>query len=384
MDFQRQRPGPALGGGSGPAPGSGPRVRPAGPPPPGHGNQAIQDQLPRPGTGPGPRGRDPQPAPVEAPPTVAISSTLKLGSKGEEVKALQSFLGIAPSGTFDPATRAALVAWQVGKGLEGDGIVGPDTRTVLGGGVLVPRDGLTSRFHDDSRFVPTYRATAQSESEQYRTEEDPYAVGAITRPSKEQDLGGKTYGTYQFESYVYRDGSHAGAAMRDNSTVMRFARWEKNPFGKELLEVVQKHGVASAQFDAKWSELTARDNKGFGQAQEDFLLIDARAKVDGFFDAAELDEKARKDSRLFDVVLGTLNQYGGLADGMAAHIAARQKAAGRKLTADEVGVALQEFKWGKVDAHFQSSPDARPGIRNRINREGALFEGYQRKPLPRR
>ena len=30
--------------------------------------------------------------------------------------------------------------------------------------------------------------------------------------------------------------------------------------------------------------------------------------------------------------------------------------------ADEVGVALQEFKWGKVDAHFQSSPDARPSL----------------------
>lgn len=334
--------------------------------------------------GPGPRGRDPQPAPVEAPSKVAISSTLMLGSKGEEVKALQAFLGLAPSGTFDAATRAALVAWQVGKGLEGDGIAGPDTRTVLGGGALVPRDGLTSRFHDESWFIPTYQATAQSESEQYRTEEDPYAVGAITRPSKDQDLGGKTYGTYQFESHVYRDGSHAGEAMRDGSTVMRFARWEKNSFGEELREVIQKHGVASAPFDAKWSELTARDNKGFGQAQEDFLLIDARAKVDGFFDAAEVEENARKDSRLFDVVLGTLNQYSSLADGMAAHIAARQKAAGRKLSADEVGVALQEFRWGKVDAHVQSSPDARPGIRNRINREGALFEGYQRKPLPRR
>lgn len=342
-------------------------VEPAGP-----GNEALQEQLR---------------AQTAAAATVTLSKTLKVGSKGDDVKALQSFLGLSPSGSFDEATRLALAAWQKSKDLDDDGIAGPGTRTVLAGKALVKKDGLTSPHHDETKFVPTYRATAQSESDQYRTKGDPYAVGAVSKPTKDEDLGGKTYGTYQFESYVYKDGTHASDALRDNSTVIRFANWDKNPFGKELKEVIKASGVASDAFDKKWAELTKRDNKGFGQAQQDFLLIDAKAKVDAFFDRAEIDPAARKDERLFDVVLGTLNQYFKLANGMADHLAATQKAAlakpgGKKLTADQIGVALQDYKWGNVAANFKSSPKAHEGIRNRVNREGALFEGFEKKALP--
>jgi hypothetical protein len=355
MDFQRQRLPPRPS----PQPIRARPVEPAGP-----GNQALQEQL-------------------RAQATVTLSKTLKVGSRGEEVKLLQSFLGLQPSGSFDEATRRALAAWQKGKGLDDDGIAGPDTRTVLSGKPLLKKDGLTSPHHDDSKFVPTYRATAQSESDMYRTKDDPYAVGAISKPSKDEDLGGKTYGTYQFESYVYKDGTHASDALRDNSTVIRFINWDKNPFGAELKVVLKASGVASDAFDKKWAELTKRDNKGFGKAQQDFLLVDAKAKVDAFFDRAEIDPAARKDARLFDVVLGTLNQYFTLANGMADHIAATQKAAKKKLSVDEIGVALQDYKWGKVSAHFKSSPKAHTGIRNRVNREGALFEGYEKKALPK-
>ncbi len=364
MDFQRQRLPPRPS----PQPIRARPVEPAGP-----GNQALQEQL---------RASPPAAA------TLTLGKTLKVGSKGEEVKLLQSFLGLQPSGSFDEATRLALAAWQKRKGLDDDGIAGPDTRTVLSGKPLLKKDGLTSPHHDESKFVPTYRATAQSESDKYRTKDDPYAVGAISKPNKDEDLGGKTYGTYQFESYVYRDGTHASDALRDNSTVIRFINWDKNPFGAELKVVLKASGVASDAFDKKWAELTKRDNKGFGKAQQDFLLIDAKAKVDAFFDRAEIDPAARKDARLFDVVLGTLNQYFKLADGMADYIAATQKAAmekpgGKKLTADQIGVALQDYKWGKVSTHFKSSPKAHEGIRNRVNREGALFEGFEKKPMPK-
>lgn len=352
-------------------------------------NQVAQAALPSTGpqaparTGPAPGAGQQAPAQA-ATPTVTITRTLKLGASGDEVKALQRFLGLEDDGDFGTGTKAALAAWQARNGLEGDGVAGPDTRTVLAGGKVTLPDPLRSRHHDDSKFVPTYRATAQSESDQYRTKADPYAVGAVTHPSKDDDLGGKTYGTYQFESYVYNDGTDAGEKLRDASTVMRFVRWDKNPFGKELQAVIKEHGVASEQFDQKWAELTTRDNKAFGKAQEDFLLLDVKAKVDAWFDKAGVDATARKDPELFDVVLGTLNQYDSLAGGMAEHIAAKQKAAGKTLTADEIGVALQEYKWDKVTTHFKSSPKAHSGIRNRVNREGALFDGYQRKPHPRK
>jgi len=58
--------------------------------------------------------------------------TLKVGSKGEEVKALQAKLGLAVDGNFGPGTEAKLKAWQTANGLTADGIAGPSTLAKLG------------------------------------------------------------------------------------------------------------------------------------------------------------------------------------------------------------------------------------------------------------
>ena len=58
--------------------------------------------------------------------------TLKVGSKGEEVKALQEKLGLAADGDFGPGTEAKLKAWQTANGLTADGIAGPATLAKLG------------------------------------------------------------------------------------------------------------------------------------------------------------------------------------------------------------------------------------------------------------
>ena len=58
--------------------------------------------------------------------------TLKVGSKGEEVKALQSKLGLAADGDFGPGTEAKLKAWQTSNGLTADGVAGPATLAKLG------------------------------------------------------------------------------------------------------------------------------------------------------------------------------------------------------------------------------------------------------------
>ena len=58
--------------------------------------------------------------------------TLKVGSKGEEVKALQEKLGLAADGDFGPGTEAKLKAWQTTNGLTADGIAGPSTLAKLG------------------------------------------------------------------------------------------------------------------------------------------------------------------------------------------------------------------------------------------------------------
>jgi len=72
-------------------------------------------------------------------PSINITSTLRRGSKGSEVKALQQYLNQlgyncgTPDGIFGTKTEAAVKAFQKAKGLTADGIVGPKTRAALNG-----------------------------------------------------------------------------------------------------------------------------------------------------------------------------------------------------------------------------------------------------------
>lgn len=59
-------------------------------------------------------------------------TTLKLGSKGEDVKTLQKLLGLTPDGNFGPNTDKKVKEWQKSKGLTPDGVVGPKSWALLG------------------------------------------------------------------------------------------------------------------------------------------------------------------------------------------------------------------------------------------------------------
>ena len=52
---------------------------------------------------------------------------LKIGSSGEEVKKLQTKLGLVADGGFGPKTEAKVKEWQSANGLKADGIVGDGT-----------------------------------------------------------------------------------------------------------------------------------------------------------------------------------------------------------------------------------------------------------------
>lgn len=230
-----------------------------------------------------------------------------------------------------------------------------------------------SPWHDDSKFVPAFAMTAFHESGSYRKADDPYAVGAITRPSRRQDLGGKTYGTYQFESSVYADGSTSGSRRAAGSTLMRFVNSPGNPFGPQLREAAEKYGIASPGFDEVWKQLAQTQNKAFGEAQQAFLLADRSQSVDGFMNRAQLSDEVRNDPRIVDLVMGTTNQVASLADGVADFLAQKQASLGRKLSVEEVGVAITDYKKEHIGSWFKSSPEAQAGIRNRYNEEQAVF-----------
>ncbi|WIX91210.1 L,D-transpeptidase family protein [Amycolatopsis sp. DG1A-15b] len=70
---------------------------------------------------------------------------LRQGSVGPSVAEAQAKLNragtrlpLAEDGIFGPKTRAAVVAFQAGRGISADGIVGPRTRTALDAGNVVP------------------------------------------------------------------------------------------------------------------------------------------------------------------------------------------------------------------------------------------------------
>ena len=52
---------------------------------------------------------------------------LKVGSSGDDVKKLQTKLGLGADGAFGPGTEKAVKAWQAANGLTADGIVGDGT-----------------------------------------------------------------------------------------------------------------------------------------------------------------------------------------------------------------------------------------------------------------
>jgi putative chitinase len=57
---------------------------------------------------------------------------LKVGSKGEDVKKLQTKLGTAADGAFGPGTEKLVKEWQAANGLTADGIVGDGTWAKMG------------------------------------------------------------------------------------------------------------------------------------------------------------------------------------------------------------------------------------------------------------
>ena len=65
-------------------------------------------------------------------PPKIVHSTVRKGSKGETVKAVQAALGVTADGDFGPGTEAAVMQWQRRNGLVPDGIVGKATLAAMG------------------------------------------------------------------------------------------------------------------------------------------------------------------------------------------------------------------------------------------------------------
>ena len=57
--------------------------------------------------------------------------TIRLGSKGEDVKILQKYLGLNPDCNFGPNTDKKVKEWQKSKGLVADGVIGSKSWAII-------------------------------------------------------------------------------------------------------------------------------------------------------------------------------------------------------------------------------------------------------------
>ena len=75
---------------------------------------------------------------------------LKIGSRGQQVKDLQEFLGADADGIFGKGTEAAVKEWQASNGLDADGLVGPATWDAMG---LATTDDSEKTFETSNGLI---------------------------------------------------------------------------------------------------------------------------------------------------------------------------------------------------------------------------------------
>lgn len=114
-------------------------------------------------------------------------TTLKRGSKGEDVKKLQKLLGITADGDFGPKTEAAVKEFQKKNGLVADGIVGPKTWPLLE--KTAPTTSVNSRCVDPSVvYLPLNVHISKLSGRTIKYIAIHFTAGSTSKPGKARDV----------------------------------------------------------------------------------------------------------------------------------------------------------------------------------------------------
>ena len=164
---------------------------------------------------------------------------LKLGSKGNEVKVLQRFLGLKPDGGFGPGTEAAVKKWQTSKKLKADGIVGP---------TVIAKMGLV--------FETEVKESAPTPAVKPEVAASDYTIAQIEKAVKAKGYKWFDSSDYQLNIVGVRNikkGRTVTNIFDDSLTlsykidgVWKFHSWEftTDPGKKAMLEIKNPKGVA--------------------------------------------------------------------------------------------------------------------------------------------
>ena len=115
---------------------------------------------------------------------------LRVGSRGQAVKALQQDLGVDADGIFGEGTKAALMAYQTAQGLAADGMAGPTTLS-----------NMTS-FAETITGETVKKAEVKEDEQNFESEPLPELKGtetvktATSTPAPEKSIWGKVKGWF--------------------------------------------------------------------------------------------------------------------------------------------------------------------------------------------
>jgi len=87
------------------------------------------------------------------------STTLKVGSKGEAVKAVQTLVGATADGSFGPMTKAKVMVWQAANGLTADGSFGKLSMAKANAGSTTPTTPVATGCQAGWAFNPATGAS---------------------------------------------------------------------------------------------------------------------------------------------------------------------------------------------------------------------------------
>ena len=209
--------------------------------------------------------------------------TQREGANGNFVIVIQTVLNNngfnvgAADGDFGPKTKQAVMNFQAARGLSADGVVGPMTWAALGerpsapGAIDVQRLGKLSAKYESNGNPGTVSTGAG-------------------------DRGGVSYGSYQFATNT---GSAKAFVNSLNKT--------RPQYGKAFAGLTP----GTSAFSAAWKNLAAKDPKGFGQAQHDYIgskfYQPAKAQTEATVRSLDFDKRSQT---LNDVLWSTAVQHG--------------------------------------------------------------------------
>lgn len=110
----------------------------------------------------------------------SITSTLRVGSKGDQVKCLQAAVGATVDGSFGPKTKAAVMAFQTSKGLKADGVFGPKSNAAWTGGAAMSSTVPSTVPSTGSTTSMTYPAGCTSNTGYSATTGASCVTGTVT------------------------------------------------------------------------------------------------------------------------------------------------------------------------------------------------------------